>query len=210
MRSEDVKKKWDAIYGGEGQAGEAARVLFENSHLLPARGQALEAACGRGANALLLASLGIHTDAWDISAVAIESLQAEAERQDLTIRCEARDIMQQPPGADSYDVIVVSHFLERGLIPLLIKALRPQGLLFYQTFTRSRVSERGPSNPDFRLADNELLELCAGMRVLVYREEGRVGDTGRGFRDLAMIVAQRIDIEDEQRSPATGAVNRAL
>jgi len=196
VRGEDVKKKWDAIYGGEGQAGEAARVLLENSHLLPASGRALEAACGRGSNALMLARLGLQTDAWDISVVAIESLQVEAERQGLTtIQGEARDIMQQPPPADSYDVIVVSHFLERGLIPLLINALRPHGLLFYQTFTRSRVSERGPSNPDYRLADNELLELCAGMRILVYREEGRVGDTGRGFRDLAMIVAQRIDGE---------------
>jgi len=192
VRSEDAKKKWDAIYGGEGQAGEAARVLAENSHLLPERGRALEVACGRGANALMLARLGLQVDAWDISAVAIESLQTEADRQGLTVQGEARDIMQQPPRTDRYDVIVVSHFLERGLLPLLTRALRPQGLLFYQTFTRTRVSERGPSNPEYRLADNELLDLCAGMRVLVYREEGRVGDVQRGFRDLAMIVVQRI------------------
>ena len=98
--------------------------------------------------------------------------------------------MQQPPEADSFDVVVVSHFLERGLIQLLRQALRPQGLLFYQTFTQARVSERGPSNPEFRLRDNELLQLCNGMRILVYREEGLVGDLEQGFRDLALVVAQ--------------------
>jgi 2-polyprenyl-3-methyl-5-hydroxy-6-metoxy-1,4-benzoquinol methylase len=191
--SDEVRQKWDTIYGGDGQVGDASRVLAENSHLLPARGRALEVACGRGANALLLAQLGLETHAWDISAVAIESLQAEAVRQKVKIQGKSGDIMQQPPGPNTFDVIVVSHFLERGLIPLLRQALRPQGLLFYQTFTRTCVSQRGPSNPEFRLADNELLDLCRGMRVLVYREEGRVGDLERGFRDLALIVAQRIE-----------------
>jgi len=193
--SDEVRQKWDAIYGDAGGAGKpshAARVLAENDHLLPVRGRALEVACGRGGNALLLARSGLETHAWDISAVAVESLQAEASRQALVIHGEARDIMQQPPAPASFDVIVVSHFLERGLIPLLQQGLRPDGLLFYQTFTRTRVSDNGPSNPEFRLADNELLGLCADMQVLVYREEGRVGDIERGFRDLALIVARRI------------------
>jgi len=190
--SDEVRQKWDAIYDGEGKAGAGARVLVENSHLLPVRGRALEVACGRGANALFLARCGLEAYGWDISPVAVESLQADAAGQGLVVRGEARDVMQQPPLPDSFDVIVVSHFLERGLIPLLRQALRPQGLLFYQTFTRSRVSDRGPSNPAFRLADNELLDVCAGMRVLVYREEGRIGDIGKGFRDLALIVAQKV------------------
>lgn len=190
--SDEARQKWDTIYGGQGQVGDASRVLAENSHLLPVQGRALEVACGRGANALLLAHAGLEAHAWDISAVAIDSLQAEAVRQNVVIHGRACDIMQEPPQSDSFDVIVVSHFLERGLIPLLRQALRPQGLLYYQTFTRTRVSERGPSNPEYRLADNELLQLCQDMRVLVYREEGRAGDLERGFRDLAMIVAQRI------------------
>jgi len=189
--NDETKQKWDAIYGKSDKVpGAPVRVLAENYHLLPSRGRAIEVACGRGGNALFLAAQGLETWAWDISAVAIESLTAEAKRLGYQIHAEARDIMQQPPEAAAYDVVVVSHFLERGLVQLLRQALCPQGLLFYQTFTQAKVSERGPSNPEFRLADNELLHMCDGMRILVYREEGRVGDIEHGFRDLAYIVAQ--------------------
>ena len=189
--NDETRQKWDAIYGKSDKThGAPARVLAENYHLLPGQGRALEVACGRGGNALFLAAHGLETWAWDISPIAIESLAAEAKRLKYQMHTEARDIMQQPPEGGSFDVVVVSHFLERGLVQLLREALRPQGLLFYQTFTRKKVSDRGPSNPDFRLLDNELLHLCDGMRILVYREEGLVGDLEHGFRDLAFVVAQ--------------------
>ena len=50
-----------------------------------------------------------------------------------------------------------------------MEALKPQGLLFYQTFTHERVTDQGPSNPSYRLAPNELLELFAPLHVLVTR-----------------------------------------
>ena len=100
-------------------------------------------------------------------------------------------MLARPPQPDAFDVIVVSRFLERDLAPAIHAALRPQGILYYQTFTRSHVDDSGPSSPEYRLADNELLHLFASMRVLCYREEGRVGDLSRGFRNEAMLVAQR-------------------
>ena len=168
-----------------------ARVLQENAHLLPADGEALELACGLGANARFLARRGLSVSAWDISAVAIAGLTDLARAEDLPLRAEVRDVVADPPSPDSFDVIVVSHYLERGLAPALIRALRPGGLLFYQTFTVAKVSDYGPRNPAFRLQANELLQLFADLQVLVYREEGRVGDTGQGFRDEAMLVATK-------------------
>jgi tellurite methyltransferase len=41
------------------------------------------------------------------------------------------------------------------------------------------------------LAENELLRLFSELRVLAYREEGRVGNMAEGFRNEAMIVAQK-------------------
>ena len=199
--NDETRHKWDAIYGkADKVSGAPARVLVENHHLLPSQGRALEVACGRGRNALFLAAQGLETWAWDISKVAIEALADEAKRQGYQIHAEARDIMEQPPEAGDFDVIVVSHFLERGLVQLLRQALRPEGLLFYQTFTRTRVTERGPSNPEFRLRDNELLHLCDGMRILVYREEGLVGNLEQGFRDLALVVAQKCWCFDSRRA----------
>ena len=160
-------------------------MLLENQHLLPDAGTALELACGMAANARFLAQRGLSTTAWDISEVVIERLQASPAMKGLAITFEGRDIVQQPPEAASYDVIVVSYFLDRSLIPLIKRALKPSGLIFYQTFTQTYVNEGGPRSRDFRLADNELLQLFGDYQVLAYREEGRVGELQQGYRDEA-------------------------
>ena len=187
---EPLAAKWDARYRGSATAV-ATEVLVENRHLLPAVGEALDLACGLGGNALLLARHGLRTTAWDLSPVAIERLAAEAEG--LPLRAEVRDVLAAPPAAGSFDVIVVSRFLERDLCPLLMAALRPGGLLFYQTFTRDKAVPGGPSSPDFLLAENELLRLFEGLRLRVYREEGCMGDVTCGLRNEALLVAQRPD-----------------
>lgn len=191
--SSSDRDKWNLRYRQAAEdSGPPVQVLSENRHLLPATGVALDLACGLGANALLLAKHGLDTHAWDISDVAIAHLRASAQRRALSVHAQARDVVAQPPAPTSFDVIVVSFFLERALAPALIAALRPQGLLFYQTYTHARVDDSGPHNPEYRLADNELLRLFSALQVLVYREEGRHGDLGHGWRNQAMLVAKKI------------------
>ncbi len=190
--NDDERAKWDARYRSAApEAPQAAAVLREYAHLLPPQGQALDIACGLGGNALLLARHGLHTSAWDISAVALEHLQEFARAQGTPVTTVQRDAVALPPPPASVDVIVVSRFLDRALCPLLADALRPGGLLFYQTFTRERVSAGGPGNPAYLLAPGELLQLFAGLLPLAYHDEGRVGDTRRGRRDEASLVAQK-------------------
>jgi SAM-dependent methyltransferase len=186
------RDKWEQRHasGHEGNP-EPARVLADYAHLLPARGRALDLACGRGGNALFLARQGLETLAWDFSAVAIESLNVAARRADLALAAEQRDVVENPPESSGFDVIVVSHFLDRGLIPKLIAALRPGGLVYYQTFLRESAAAEGPRNPAYRLGANELLELFAPLHVLAYREDGLVGDPAQGFRNEALLVAQK-------------------
>lgn len=187
------QEKWNRRYReGPDVPLQPAQVLCDYLHLLPRQGTALDLACGRGANALLLAQQGLQVSAWDISRVALQQLQHTAAQQQRLIETQLRDVVASPPQAREFDVIVVSYFLERSLFAALKAALKPYGLLFYQTFIRDKCSEYGPTNPDYLLAQNELLNLCAGMRVLAYREEGRVGDCNKGFRNEALMVAQRL------------------
>ena len=204
-----TQEKWDALYRNSETPPDVAaasgilplatlvhpctaQVLHESAHLLPASGKALDFACGLGANSLFLAAQGLETHAWDISPVAISRLTESASERGLTLHGDARDLAAQPPLPASFDVIVSCHFLERPLNPHLLAALRPGGLLFYQTFTLERVDDSGPQNAEYRLAVNELLTMFPGLRVLVYREEGLVGDLTRGFRNKAMLVAQKV------------------
>ena len=186
-----MREKWDARYREAATAGTACAVLADNAHLLPVNGRALDLACGLGGNALLLARHGLETRAWDLSHVAIERLNATAAAEGLALDAEVRDVVAEPPPPASFDVIVVSHFLERDLCPALAAALRSGGLLFYQTFTRERVSEDGPKNPDYRLLPGELLARFPWLRVIVYRDEGTLGDTAHGFRNQAQLVAMK-------------------
>lgn len=189
-QDEDLRAKWDARYAqADADAPRPALVLREHAHLLPTRGDALDLACGLGGNALFLAQQGLRVQAWDVSAVAIDRLRQCATEAELS--AEVRDVLVVLPAADSFDVIVVSYFLDRALFPHLIAALRLGGLLFYQTFIRDKVADKGPSNPEFLLAENELLQLAGDLQVLVYREEACVGDTRQGFRNEAMLVGRK-------------------
>lgn len=167
-------------------------MLTENQALLPSRGRALDLACGRGANALWLAQRGLTVEAWDFSPVALERLQAEARRLGLSIESQVRDVVAEPPAPERYDLILVSHFLERRLAPALMAALKPGGRLFYQTFVQERrLAGRGPGRDEWRLAPNELLRLFAPLRIHYYREEAPLGDPHGDLADLALLVASR-------------------
>ena len=183
---------WNRRYlDGTGSA-QPAQVLLENRHLLPRQGRALDLACGTGANSLLLAEHGLQVSAWDFSEVAIGRLRATAAQMGLSVTAEVRDVSARPPAARSFEVIVVSRFLDRALVPYLIAALPAGGLIFYQTFVRDALdSSIGPRDVQFRLERNELLELFSPLYLLFYREDDRKGDPALGMRNEAMLVAEQ-------------------
>jgi 2-polyprenyl-3-methyl-5-hydroxy-6-metoxy-1,4-benzoquinol methylase len=192
MSTEAVREKWDRIYQQRLAAElEPTEVLLENAHLLPVAGEALDLACGLGGNALYLAQHGFSVTAWDISPVAIEALSKKALDLGLKIAAQALDVETQAFPQEAFDVVVVSRFLSRPLAQVIRNSLKPGGLLFYQTYIKDKLSPYGPSNPDYLLSENELIQLFKGMRVLVYREEGQAGDLNKGRRDEAYFVGYK-------------------
>jgi len=187
-----VREKWNRLYSdGPARTPEPARVLGENLHLLPRSGRALDLACGLGGNALLLARAGWQVSAWDISDVALAQLRVASAREGLVVECVCVDLAAEPFPGTAFDVIVVNRYLQRDLAPKIVAALNPGGLVFYQTFVRSKLAPAGPSNPAYLLADNELLQLFTPLRVRHYREDGLAGDLTKGDRDEAFLVAQK-------------------
>lgn len=171
-----MKNKWDERYRGRA-AGDAqpAAVLSAGLRYLPPPGTALDLACGLGANAIALARRGFRVDAWDLSPVAIEALRDYAVHEGLAIGAAVRDVIAAPPPPERFDLIIITRFLERDLCPAIAAALRPNGLLLYQTFYGPSTGA-GPSDPAFRLEPGELPRLFAGLELLDYREEGAAGE----------------------------------
>jgi len=187
------REQWNVRYRECRERPVPARVLVENRHLLPREGLGLDLACGLGGNALLLAEHGLETQAWDISDVAVHQVNAVSRQRLLPLIAEVRDVIRFPPLKDYFDCVVVSRFLCRELATPIIESLRPGGILFYQTFTREKQGGVGPSNPEWLLGTNELLFLFSALRILVYREEGTVGDGWVGWRDEALLVGMKVN-----------------
>ena len=187
-----MSHKWDAIYAQlDVENSLPVSVLTENEFLLPKAGTALDLACGVGANALFLARHGMTVTGWDISIVAIDKLSTHATQQGLNINACQEKINVESFTGSSFDVIVVSRFLDRTLSDAIIGALKPDGLLFYQTFTREKIIQSPPNNPDYLLTENELLTLFSPLRVIFYRENALIGEPLRGLRNEAQFVGQK-------------------
>ena len=187
-----MTSKWNQQYqDADFSLAKPAKVLLENSHLLATSGKALDLACGLAGNAIFLEKQGFQLDAIDNSSVLIQKLQQYINDKQLNITAILQDIETQALPTSHYDVIVVSYFLDREIFPNLIAALKPDGLLFYQTWSQEKISDRGPRRQAFRLAKGELLTLCNDLQLVYYREEGAIGNTSHGLRDEVFYIGRK-------------------
>ena len=164
-------QKWDAKYAQATMASIAnpCFVLQQHSRLLPFNGQALDLACGLGGNARFLAQCGLKTHAWDISDNALTVLNNFASLNQLAITPLITDLEQMILPYQQFDVIVVSRYLDRSQFKAIQDALKPKGLLFYQTYL-APVQENAPPNPDFYVQSNEFNQAWSNLKTLVYGE----------------------------------------
>ena len=162
--------------------------LVQNRHLLPERGDSLDLACGSGRNAIWLAGQGFRTVAVDRDSAAIHALNQDAARRGLAIRAQVLDLENGEPflAPGTFDLIVVVHYLHRPLFPWLVGALRREGVLVYETFTRAQAARGKPTNPAFLLEPGELVSLVQPLTIVANREGEFDG------RAVASVVAARL------------------
>jgi len=180
---------WDAKHGLAGnEAREApAGILSELWPLLPS-GAALDLACGRGRNALFLAERGRHVTAVDWSKAALDILEERAKALKIPARRMARideakqvtragiDVLQADLEAvvlpaSRYLLILCVRYLERSLFPQICRALRPGGMLLFETYTKAQLDfSGGPRDPAHLLNPGELRRAFPELETVFYRE----------------------------------------
>ncbi len=68
-----------------------------------------------------------------------------------------------------YDGVIVTNYLWRPILPDVVAAVAPDGILIYETFGIGQEAFGRPSNPDFLLQPGELMAAVEGrLRIVAY------------------------------------------
>ena len=138
------------------------------AEFIPRGGRVLDLATGSGRHTRLLAALGHPVEAVDRDADAMSRLDGLAG-----VRTRVADIEagSWPYPGEAFAGVVVANYLHRPLLPLLVAAVAPGGVLIYETFAAGNERFGRPANPDFLLEPGELLDAVRGrLRVLAYED----------------------------------------
>lgn len=151
------------------------------SHLVPPGGAVLDVACGHGRHMRWFRQHGHRVTGVDRSAEAISAVQdlGEAILADI-------ENGPWPFAGRRFAGVVVTHYLWRPLLPAIVDAVAPGGVLIYETFAAGNEAVGKPSRPDFLLQPGELLRACAGLRPVAY-ENGFLDQPARFVQRIAAV-----------------------
>lgn len=201
--SEAERKEWTRRWteGDYHARSEPTALVSGWAWRLP-KGRALDLACGNGRNALHMAELGFTVDAMDIAPEALKLAQDAARERGLAVHFILADLDEYPLPAETYDLITVSFYMNRELMPRVKDALKPGGFVLQEQHYLTDYDVSGPRDRQFRLRPNELLHLFLDFRVrhfseFIEEEDGRLVAVER-------LVAQKPPASEEPLSASPG------
>lgn len=118
---------------------------------------ALDIACGEGRNSLFLAQHGFRVTGLDISDIGLAKGISRANELGVEIDFRKVDLDDEIIEG-SYDLILNFNFLLRKLIPVEVVALKPGGLLLFDTIMSSELLLQS-HEPSYLLQPGELVHL---------------------------------------------------
>ena len=151
--------------------GEPSPWVVRFAPLIAPAGEVLDFACGGGRHARWLAQRGWRVEAVDRDGAALAAL---ADEPRVATRQADLEDGSWPYAGRSFDAVVVTNYLYRPRLTLLLDCLAPGGVLIYETFMAGNERFGKPSNPDFLLRPGELLARLGGDFTIVAFEQGEV------------------------------------
>jgi len=142
--------------------------LLRGLRFVKPRGRVLDVACGAGRHALLVASAGWDVHAVDADPLVVDWLSRTAHRVGLPVHVALTDLEARRVtlGTARYDAVLVFRYLHRPLFPALRRALKPGGVLIYETYTVDQAARGRPTDPAHLLRPGELATLVAPLEIL--------------------------------------------
>lgn len=140
-------------------------------------GDVLDVACGAGRHLRLALEKGHRVTGLDRDVSRLDDL---AERRDVSlIEADLEAGFPLPLRAMRYDGVIVANYLWRPILADLVGCVAEDGLFIYETFALGQERHGKPSNPDFLLGPNELLEAVLPRLTVVAFEHGETDGAER-------------------------------
>jgi SAM-dependent methyltransferase len=176
------KKKWNEKYLKNPKQEQTSQLLekyIDLAHI----GKALDIACGTGRNTNFLHTKGFEIDAVDISEYALNQILDSP-----TINTIDTDLDKYHIAPSKYDLIVNINYLNRRLVSQIKDALKPGGILVFETFMLAHGDFRLPTmNLDYLLRKNELLHSFIGLDIIYYEEKIETNEKGERVKKASLV-----------------------
>lgn len=153
------------------------------SPLVPAGAPVLDVACGGGRHMRWFAQRGHPVTGVDRDPRAIEAVQGLGEAVQADIEGGP-----WPFAGRQFGAVVVTNYLWRPLLPVILACVAEGGALIYETFAAGNETVGKPSRADFLLQPGELLDACSSpaWRVIGY-EDGFLPHPERFVQRIAAV-----------------------
>tara|TARA_R110002073_G_scaffold146201_3_gene298673 strand:- start:757 stop:1323 length:567 start_codon:yes stop_codon:yes gene_type:complete len=167
--------------------------LFDNLEL---ENGVLDLACGEGRNGLFLVSHHVPVIFADSNEAHLQSIAPQLDRAGASGECSkcwnvdfeaGQSEGYNPLAGKIFDAIIVFNYLHRPLFPALREAIRPGGLIVYETFTIDQRQIGRPNNPDFLLQHGELRQAFKDWDCI----EDFEGEASAPVRRIARLIARK-------------------
>jgi SAM-dependent methyltransferase len=167
------------------------------THLLAPGSTVLDVACGAGRHMRHLAALGHRVTGVDRNPEALALAQGSGP-----VVCADIENGPWPFAGQTFACVLVTHYLWRPLLPVIVSSVAPGGVLIYETFAAGNETVGKPSRPDFLLKPGELLRVTGDLLTVAY-EDGFESSPERFVqRIVAVRPAQTGDVERWRLQPA--------
>jgi len=164
------RERWDARFAKEEyfMGKDPIPFLATHVHLLP-KGKVVDLAMGEGRNAVYLAGKGFQVLGLDISPKGLEKAQKLAAEKKVTIETNAVDLEQYQLEREAFDVVLVSYYLQRDLVPQIKAALKSGGMVVIETYNLDYLKYNPRFRREWALEKNELLDWFKDYKILRYQ-----------------------------------------
>ena len=143
--------------------------VSENYKFIKKKGLVLDLACGSGRHGRLLLEKG-----FDVVFLDRDTSQLDWAPEPFRSQVIKHDLEAGTSwgfSSCSFDAVVVTNYLYRPIFPDLLSIIDEGGVLIYETFSKGNEIYGKPTNPNYLLEPEELIDLVRpSMRLISFKE----------------------------------------